>query len=166
MYKAKYVIVYAVLAVAFAAVSLWVFLSGNKNAKAVRAKFRLGGLLLTVSSLLALSSCGRINIFEPTCYDVAAPEYVVFPSTQAIEVKVGDVINFKIQDITCDEYSYELKGQEDVLLQSGKLVLSEDTAKITIGKTDYRGYIILSVYGKDNDGETKFYLGERSFTLI
>lgn len=68
--KIKYAIVYAALAVAFVAVSLWVILSGGKNAKAVKAKFRLGGLMLAVASLLAMTSCaGRGGVFQPMCYD-------------------------------------------------------------------------------------------------
>lgn len=43
---------------AFGAVSLWVWLTRGKNAKAVKAKFRLGGALLTLTSALSLVSCG------------------------------------------------------------------------------------------------------------
>lgn len=41
---------------AFGAVSLWVWLTRGKNAKAVKAKFRLGGALLTLTSALSLWS--------------------------------------------------------------------------------------------------------------
>lgn len=66
--KIRYAIVLAALAVAFAAVSVWVFLSGGKNARSIRAKFRLGGMMLTVSSLLSMASCTSCHP-QPTCYD-------------------------------------------------------------------------------------------------
>ena len=47
--KTKAFIVYVALGVAFAAVSLWVFLSKGKNAKAIRTKYKLGGAFLPES---------------------------------------------------------------------------------------------------------------------
>lgn len=68
--RIKYAIIYAALAVAFVAVSLWVFLTRGKSAKAVKSKFRIGGLMLMVASMLAAASCTGCGIFQPTCYDV------------------------------------------------------------------------------------------------
>ena len=42
------------LGTAFLAVSLWVWLSNGKSAKAVKAKFRLGGALLTLTGMMAI----------------------------------------------------------------------------------------------------------------
>ena len=42
------------LGIAFVGASLWVMLSGGRSAKAIRAKFRLGGAILTLVSYLLL----------------------------------------------------------------------------------------------------------------
>ena len=56
--------------IAFVAVSLWVWLSRGKCASAVRTKFRLGGIILTLTSTMALGGC-RLMM---TCYDMPEPE--------------------------------------------------------------------------------------------
>lgn len=155
--KVKYIIMLSCLAAAFTAASLWVFLSGGKNAKAVKAKFRLGGLMLTVSGMLSATSCD--GLFPVMCYDTAVPIYVEFASTQMNEVEVGDVIDFTVKDLTCKAYTYEIYSQDNTLIQSGSFTLSGATGKITIGETEYRGLINLIIYGDD------YYFGSRSFTL-
>ena len=57
---------------AFLAVSLWVWLSKGKNAKAVKTKFRLGGVLLTLISTISIGSCGGSPVV--TCYDTPIPD--------------------------------------------------------------------------------------------
>ena len=49
--RIKYFFIYIGIGIAFAAVSLWVILSGGNNAKAIRAKYKLGGALLTTWAL-------------------------------------------------------------------------------------------------------------------
>ena len=44
--KTKALFVYIVLGIAFAAVSLWVFFSKGKNARAIRTKYKLGGAMI------------------------------------------------------------------------------------------------------------------------
>lgn len=162
--KIKYAIIYAALAVAFAAVSLWVALSKGKNAKAVRAKFRLGGLMLTVSSMLALTGCeGGLGIFTPSCYDPVVPEQVTFTSAEQSDVKVGDVIAFKVMETAFPSYSYIITGTESKEIQSGSLVLDGNEGKIAIAETDYRGPLVLTVFGVAD--EEKHFLGHRNFNL-
>lgn len=86
--KTKYFFVYLALGAAFLGVSLWVWLSGGKNARAVNAKYRLGGMMLSTWALLSAAGCGTtpggnpvITCYEPAepdpqvmCYDVAMPE--------------------------------------------------------------------------------------------
>ena len=57
---------------AFLAVSLWVWLSKGKTAKAVKTKFRLGGVLLTLISTISIGSCGGSPVV--TCYDTPNPD--------------------------------------------------------------------------------------------
>lgn len=57
---------------AFLAVSLWVWLSKGKSAKAVKTKFRLGGVLLTLISTISIGSCGGSPVV--TCYDTPNPD--------------------------------------------------------------------------------------------
>ena len=59
---------------AYLAVSAWVFLSKGGDRKAIRAKYRLGGILLTVWALLSLSSCDpAAGPGEIMCYDPVVP---------------------------------------------------------------------------------------------
>ena len=57
---------------AFLAVSLWVWLSKGKSAKALKTKFRLGGVLLTLISTISIGSCGGSPVV--TCYDTPNPD--------------------------------------------------------------------------------------------
>jgi hypothetical protein len=57
---------------AFLAVALWVWISKGKNAKAVKTKFRLGGVLLTLISTISIGSCGGSPVV--TCYDTPNPD--------------------------------------------------------------------------------------------
>lgn len=163
--KIKYVIIYAGLAAAFAAVSLWVFLSHGKNASAVRAKFRIGGLMLTISSMLAVTGCEGGNPFEVMCYDPVMPEQVVFSPDTQNEVRVGDEIGFSIIKTAYQSHIYEITGEDLISIQSGTLELTKGIGKIKIAETDYRGYIVLTIFGVDADGNNKSFLGSRSFML-
>ena len=72
--KTKYFLIYVFVGIAFLAVSAWVFFTRGKNAKAIRAKYKLGGILLMCIAMLSVASCGEIigpvdNPWEVTCYD-------------------------------------------------------------------------------------------------
>ena len=67
--RAKYLFIYIAAGIAFLAVSAWVFLSNGKNAKALRAKYKLGGLLLTCTAMLSVTTCGQVPHPGVTCYD-------------------------------------------------------------------------------------------------
>ena len=70
--KAKYLIIYIVVGAAFLGVSLWVLLSNGKSAKAIRYKYKLGGIMLTAWSMLTFASCEGPGPFV-TCYDPVPP---------------------------------------------------------------------------------------------
>ena len=92
--KAKYILIYAGLGTAFLAVSLWVLLSGGRSAKAIRAKYRLGGAMLTVWTMLSASMCGNGPGPFVTCYDPVMPDPVTYSvkGKEGMDVTNGDVI--------------------------------------------------------------------------
>ena len=78
--KTKYFLIYVFVGIAFLAVSAWVFFLRGKNAKAIRAKYKLGGILLTCMAMLSVASCeGGLPMV--TCYD-PAPDYNFTVSTE------------------------------------------------------------------------------------
>lgn len=95
--KTKYFLIYVFVGIAFLAVSAWVFFTHGKNAKAINAKYKLGGIMLMCMSMLAVASCGEILNPMVTCYDVAVEE----PTTDIarITIKSGDA-SFKYNEIT------------------------------------------------------------------
>ena len=79
--KTKYFLLYVFVGIAFLAVSAWVFFSRGKNAKAIRAKYKLGGIMLMCMAMLSVASCGEIlNPGEVMCYD-PPPDYSFTVST-------------------------------------------------------------------------------------
>ena len=52
--------------IAFAAVSLWVWIARGKSAAAVRTKYRLGGILLSLTvAATTLTACGGASCYAP-----------------------------------------------------------------------------------------------------
>ena len=156
--KLKYIIILACLGVAFSAASLWVILSGGRNAKAVRAKFRLGGLMLSISSMLALASCegGGSGILSPDCYDPIPPEIVEYITFGQGEFSAGDRIELKVVEAwpdKCDTLRCEIRGKSAELIQSEDFKYTPcDVVSFTIAETDYRGSAFLNT-GFVKDGE-------------
>ena len=158
--KAKYFIIYVAAAIAFAAVCVWLFLSGGRSARAIRAKFRLGGILLTVGSILSFSSCSGPGIFV-TCYDVAVANeiHVDMPSQTSTAVKSGEAIGIVILGPTYDKYTYKIKDVDgSTVLQSGSLVLdNESSGSIKIGITGYKGTAKVIIYGLRESKDFEIY---------
>lgn len=153
--KIKYTVIYAAVAVAFAAVSAWVFLSGGRSARAIRSKFRLGGLLLSISGMLGIISCSSCSPVI-SCYDVAMPE-VMFtcPDPETSAVKCGDSVIITITFANYEAYMYKLEAVSDgTEIQSGPLDLDEENmASVVIGETSFKGEARLSVYGVRDGNE-------------
>lgn len=161
--KIKYIAMLSVLAVAFAAASLWVFATGGNNAKAVKTKFRLGGLMLTVSGMLSVASCEDIQGGLVTCYDPVPPEYVIFAAPDNSNViKAGDTIDVTIKDSPYSSHIYKMfASSTNDVLQSGEI--ENNSCKIVVGPTEYKGDVTLIVYGVE--GEMEFGLGSIWFSL-
>lgn len=148
--KIKYIIIYSALAVAFAAVCAWVFLSGGRSARAIRAKFRLGGMLLTVGSILSFTSCAGGGPFV-TCYAVALSNQVELnmPNPGSMNVKPGESIGVVVYGPSYSSYKYRISAAEgNISIQSGMLPLdSESTGTIQLGQIDYKGSAVLTISG-------------------
>ena len=79
--KTKYFLIYVFVGIAFLAVSAWVFFSRGKNAKAIRAKYKLGGIMLMCMAMLSTASCGEVFNPQIMCYD-PVPEYTFAVTTE------------------------------------------------------------------------------------
>ena len=158
--KAKYFIIYAVVGAAFLAVSLWVFLSGGKNAKAIRAKYRLGGIVLMAWSMLSVASCEN-GPFEVTCYDPIPVDYVSYESKNHDDkyrcvLSPGDVLEVEIMfpaygkyRIVISKYDGEYVGDalqtEEISVQLNKTY--QHNLVYTPSDTEYSGLAELTVLG-------------------
>lgn len=150
--KIKFSILYILVGAAFLAASAWVFLSRGRSAKAVRAKFRLGGMLLTITTMLGAASCHGPGPFV-TCYDVVAEVPVeVTVSGANNTVKAGDVITLTLQRDSFSSYSYEIGslGEVQQVLQKGEVKFDEKgIATIKLEATPFTGKAYLKIFGEE-----------------
>ena len=117
------------LGAAFLAVSLWVVLSGGRSAKAVRAKFRLGGAILSLVSLTALTSCEGRGPFV-SCYDPVPPpsnDVYIGSDIRGGQFRNGDVILFTYRCDFEDELQIDITSAEGEVLQSEKIAIVPDS---------------------------------------
>ncbi|MBR5131234.1 MAG: hypothetical protein IKV04_01695 [Alistipes sp.] len=127
------------LGIAFVGASLWVVLSGGRSAKAIRAKFRLGGAILTIVSFTSLASCEK-NV---GCYDPAPPPHNTL-TTEAGKGAVysnGDKISIYCDFAFADSVTFTLLSDKEEVLQSETMTLEpgEACVDITLNVGDYRG---------------------------
>lgn len=180
--KSKWFFVYAGVGIAFAAVSLWVFLSNGKSARAIRAKYKLGGILLTAWAMLSAANCSGpgpgpfVTCYEPvdpkqgenlevTCYDVAEPccqIHIQVKGKEGLNARSGDVLVIHFSDPDCKQYACRLFYGDDPanLLQEGKLDIpagsgSEVELEWPLSTGDFHGTATLKIsgiYGQNQDG--------------
>lgn len=132
-----YFFAYIGLGVAFIAVSLWLFLSGGKSAKAVRAKYRLGGLMLSAWTIVSAASCNCsgpvVTCYEPAappevlCYDVAMEtDVLVMPS---YILQRGEKVDLTLQSASYTNYILQIKATDlQKVLQEEKFEVPRDHA--------------------------------------
>ena len=159
----KFAFVYIAAGVAFVAVSLWAFLSNGKSAKAIRYKYKLGGIMLTAWTMLSAASCEGTPPYV-TCYDPVVECYDVAVETDRVTVTVkdygsnrlkpGDVMIFSIADPMYREYRFCIHegDYEAPVFQEFTFLLPEDasdavTFQQELAPTDFRGTAQISVYG-------------------
>ena len=142
----KKAILFIGIGAAFLAVSLWVWLSNGKSAAAVKAKFRLGGALLTLTGMMTVGSCNIIS----TCYDPAPTNIVFIERGETQDVKNGDHITVKVSYFSA--YGIKVTIAKDAenseVLQSEIYKITESSADVihTIDVADYVGEAHLRVY--------------------
>ena len=142
----KKAILFIGIGAAFLAVSLWVWLSNGKSARAVKAKFRLGGALLTLTGMMTVGSC---NIMT-SCYDPAPTNMVYIERGETQDVKNGDHITVKVSYFSA--YGIKVTIAKDAenseVLQSEIYKITESSADVihTIDVADYIGEAHLRVY--------------------
>lgn len=128
------------LGIAFAGASLWVMLSGGRSAKAIRAKFRLGGAILTLVSFTSLASCENVMV---SCYDPVPPPHNTL-TTEAGTGAVygnGDKISIYCDFAFADSVTFTLLSDKEEVLQSETMTLEpgEACVDIALNVGDYRG---------------------------
>lgn len=137
------------LAVAFAAVSAWVWLSGGKSARAVRTKFKIGGLLLTLTTAVATQSCRG---FATSCYDPAHTPYCDLYD-EDMKFANGDTLRIYTLYYDYKYYSFNIVDKENNVLQEEKLSrpyqLRENPAIVAV--SNYVGEAKVNVYGGDDE---------------
>lgn len=161
--KVKFVAIYALAGVAFLAVSLWAFLSNGRSAKAIRYKYKLGGIMLTAWAMLSAASCEGpgplVTCYEPvaTCYDVAMPQDEMSVEVKGYggnRLKGGDVLSIRISNPGYIKYRFLITAGGD-----SAQVLAEEVFNVRIGgtayemtlpSTEYKGAATLSAFGLDN----------------
>ena len=133
---------YIGLGAAFLAVSLWVFLSGGKNAKALRAKYKLGGMMLSAWAMLSAASCAGpgpiVSCYEPAepprneggeevmCYDVAEEQDIVHLNGTAFSR--GQEVEISIERPSWETYVVQILNNQDKdeVLQEERFPLPAD----------------------------------------
>lgn len=155
--KTKAFFVYVALGIAFAAVSLWVILSRGKNAKAIRAKYRLGGAMIATWAILSAASCDGPGPFV-TCYDPVMPPNQVNISNKNYEdtqLNAGDILLVQVYEPTYDTYLIRIFTKDKNprrLLQSESFDVEDKSQyaavfELQLAETDYTGEAIVEVYG-------------------
>ena len=146
--------------IAFAAVSLWVWLSRGKSAAAVRAKYRLGGILLSLSvAATTLTSC-------VSCYSPAdEPTNIISPKfdTSTTVYHCGDVLNF-YEDTTFSHFKYTIVSDNGETLYTGR-TFGNYNIEVVLAVGDYVGPATITFYG-GNDYQSEFKKIDGEFNCI
>ena len=163
--RAKYLIMFAGIGAAFIGISLWVFLSKGRNARAIRAKYKLGGALLTIWAMFSAATCGpRIRgVVEPLCYDMPMPvNEVSFGVKENGSFADGDVLKININNAVCSKYSWKITDKDrEKVLQKGEFLQLEDTyrdleTEITVKTGGYSGKALFILDALYPDGDDAF----------
>lgn len=138
---------FIILGTAFLAISLWVWFSNGKNAKAIKAKYKLGGMILSLS-FFTTTGCDPVI----TCYDPVPQDYVYAQKLYSDSIFVGDKINILIQGKTFQNYSFSLSDSTTTkVLQEGMLTINDISSEyeLTINKNiPYIGKVKIDIFGE------------------
>ncbi|HRZ97655.1 MAG TPA: hypothetical protein P5084_08865 [Paludibacter sp.] len=137
-----------VLGTAFLAISLWVWFSNGKNAKAIKAKYKLGGMILSLS-FFATTGCEPVI----TCYDPVPEEYVIIQKNIEDSIFLGDTISVIVMSFGYPNFSYSLSDSTVTkVIQEGMLTTKNNNAhefSFVIDKDlKYTGKVKFEVFGE------------------
>ena len=156
----KRTILIVALSVAFAAVSLWLILSGGRSKRATNLKYRLGGMLIGLTAL-ASTACEGGGGFMTSCYDPAPPpsnNHYWSDGVVNSELRNGDIVILNYECIFGEEVTLSLVSDDNeperVLCSKTYAVKQGDNQlEFTIDAGDYRGRAKLRVeYEKYEEG--------------
>ena len=186
--KIKFAIVYVLAGVAFLVVSLWLFLSGGKSAKASRFKYRLGGIMLTAWSMLTAVSCiggpPQVTCYEPEppevmCYDPVVEEdmvSIIIKDYGGSRLKPGDALLITIVNPSTDRYRMRIHAGDvnAPVLQECNFQAPEEPAGVlefqaVLAPTDYRGDAFvefIAVFGSAGGQESESVKGTLTVTIV
>ena len=154
----KRTILIVALSVAFAAVSLWLILSGGRSKRATNLKYRLGGMLIGLTALASTACEG--GGFITSCYDPYSPEnYHSWKDSVAnSELRNGDVVILYYycafgNDVTISLISDNEETDSVLCSETYTVVDGENFLSFTINAGDYRGRAKLCVEYVNYEGE-------------
>ena len=158
--KARYLLVYVFVGAAFLAASAWVFFSHGKNAKAIRAKYRLGGIMLTCMAMLSTASCdwaggpGSVTCYDPVMVESDNIVNLTLKSDNASykynEISRGDTLSVSIAHPAYSQYVLRvmLDNEAGTELQRTSLYVSDAYSRFSVPLSpdvDYKGEAIAQV---------------------
>ena len=142
--------------IAFAAVSLWVWLSRGKSASAVRAKYRLGGILLSLTvAATTLTACGGASCYAPA----VEPTNTVSPQfdTSTAVYYSGDVLKF-YADSYYTHFKYVITSDKRDVLYTGN-VFGYYNIEVALAVGDYVGPITITFLAANDYSEEFVKIG-------
>lgn len=139
------------LSIAFAAVSLAVFLSKGKSPKWIARKMKIGALLLTFTSA-ACNNGGQVS-----CYDTVAPNTIWLEAQgqKGIELNIdsSSVLTGSISSVQGKDFSFALVNNQNKKVQTGQLIPTDgnfdafdEKFKLEIDKNTFTGLYLLKIY--------------------
>ena len=187
--KIKFISIYLLAGAAFLGVSLWVFLSNGKNARAMRAKYKLGGIMLTAWTMFSSAACEgvtpQVTCYEPVepeilCYDVPMETDIVTVSVkgkEGIEIQPGETLVIHVGTPSYKEYECRIHGgelEEAPVIQKASFTVPEQEDlpeaadfELVLAKTDYKGPALIQMVGfyDSNEGEKHEFIAPYYTTI-
>lgn len=166
--KTKFFVIYVLAGAAFLGVSLWVFLSNGKSAKAVRAKYKLGGMMLTAWTMFSSAACEGI-VPQVTCYDTPNPDVTCYePAIMENEshigingrddtdIRSGESLEVYIENPTYNMFKVGIYAGETTgapLIQEFEYPVEQEEYSsslhftVELAKTEHKGEAVVALYG-------------------
>ena len=155
--KTKYFLIYGIVGIAFLAVSAWVYFTRGKNAKAIRAKYKLGGIMLTCMAMLSVASCGELGDpgGEIMCYD-PPPDYSFTlrtghpDSDWGYSISPGAVLTVDVDCHRYDKYGIVIRQFDDLNMKAGEIL--QTAAFVSDGNTQFKFELVFDPTDKTYEG--------------